>query len=67
MFLSLLTKIQVHNNFSSSEKIPPLLSSHIKIHQHICLDLFFYALICAYLSPNSEEGSRLDSKAAVWH
>ncbi len=67
MFLSLLTKIQVHNNFSSCEKIPPLLSSHIKIHQHISLDLFWSVLICVYNSPNSEEGSRLDSKAAVWH
>ncbi len=28
------------NNGSSSEKVYPLLSSHIKIHQHICLELF---------------------------
>ncbi len=29
----------IHNNVSSSEKFHPLLSSYIKIHQHICLEL----------------------------
>ncbi len=29
----------IHNNASSSEKVHPMLSSHIKIHQHICLEL----------------------------
>ncbi len=29
----------IHNNAPSSEKVHPVLSSHIKIHQHICLEL----------------------------
>ncbi len=30
----------MHNNASSSKRVLPLLSSHIKIHRHICLELF---------------------------
>ncbi len=29
-----------NENAPSSEKVQPMLSSHIKIHQHICLGLF---------------------------
>ncbi len=42
------------NDATHSEKVHPLLSSHIKIHHHICLELFFFflackkCLICAY-------------------
>ncbi len=32
--------IIIHNEASSSENVHPLLSSHIKIHQHIWLELF---------------------------
>ncbi len=55
--LSLLAKIAVHK-VSSSEKIHPLLSSYTKIHQHICLKLFWTVftckktLICEYFSPD---------------
>ncbi len=31
-------------NVFFSEKVHPLLSSHIKIHQHICLEMFWTAL-----------------------
>ncbi len=31
----------IHNSSSSSEKVHPLLSSHMKIHKHICLELFW--------------------------
>ncbi len=34
-----LAKITIHINTSANEKVHPLLSSHIKIHQHICLEL----------------------------
>ncbi len=49
---------------SSSEqiwRICPLLSSYIKIHQHICLELFWtvfackQCLICAYFSPDPDK------------
>ncbi len=43
-----LTKIWVHNNGSSSEKVHPLLSSHIKIHPHICLELFWTVFTCMF-------------------
>ncbi len=33
-------KKQIHNKASSSEKVNPLLSSHIKIYQNIWLELF---------------------------
>ncbi len=48
----------IHNNASSSETVHFLVSSHIKIHQHICLGLFFTVFICkqwficAYFSPD---------------
>ncbi len=51
----------MHNNASSSEKVHLLLSSHIKIHQHISLKLIWtvfsckLCLICAYFSPDSDE------------
>ncbi len=57
----LFDKIWVHNNAFSSEKVHPLLFSHIKIHRHICLELFWtvfvykHCLICAYFSPDSDE------------
>ncbi len=51
----------IHNNASCGEKVWLLLSSHIKIHKIICLDPFWTVftckrcLICAYLSPDSDE------------
>ncbi len=42
----------IHNNASSSVKIDPLLSSHIKIQQYICLERI---LICADFSPDSDK------------
>ncbi len=36
------------------EKVHPLLSSHIKIHQHICSELFLHENPCAYFCPDSE-------------
>ncbi len=46
----------IHNYASSSEKVKPLLSSHIKIQRHICLRtvLEIFCLICAYFSPDSD-------------
>ncbi len=35
-----------HNNASSSEKVHPWLSSHIKIHRYICLELFCTGFAC---------------------
>ncbi len=53
---------KIHNNTSSIEKVHSLLSSHIKIHWHICLELYVldclacnWCLICAYFSPDSDE------------
>ncbi len=46
--LSFLAKIWVsiiHNNSSFSEKVHPLLFSHIKIHRHICLELFLLVIV----------------------
>ncbi len=46
----------IYNNASSTEKVNPLLSSHIKIHQHICLELFFLVIsLCAYFSADSDK------------
>ncbi len=44
-FLSKYESI-IHNNASSSEKAHRLLSSHIKIHQHICLVLLWTVYAC---------------------
>ncbi len=38
----------IHNNASSSKKVPPLLSFHIKIHWHICLKLFRTVFTCKH-------------------
>jgi len=48
----------IHNNASCSEKVHPLFSSHIKLHRHICLELFwtvFTCLIYAHFSPDPHE------------
>ncbi len=53
--MSLLESI-IHNNASYNEKVHPLLSSHIKIHLHICLELLLVNVSCsAYFSPDSDE------------
>ncbi len=40
----------IMHNISSSEKIQPLLYSHIKINQNICLKLFWTVVNVAYFS-----------------
>ncbi len=51
----------IYNKASSKENIHSLLSSHIKIHRHICLQQFWnvftykQCLICAYFSPDSDK------------
>ncbi len=57
----------IHNNASSSEKVHPLLSSHIRIH--ICLEQFWTVvscLICTYFSPASDEITFSLEKAILW-
>ncbi len=68
---SLLAKIQgcYNNNASFSQKVHPLLSSHIKIHLHICFwTVFTYkqCLICAYFSPDSDKMTFSLEKAILW-
>ncbi len=49
-----------------------ILPSHIKIHPHICLELFWNAfackrcLICVYFSPDSDETTFSLKKAILW-
>ncbi len=51
----------IHNNAYTSEKVNLLLSSFIKTHPHICLELFWtvlsckQCLICADFSPDSDQ------------
>ncbi len=51
----------IYNTASSIEKVHPLLSLHINIHQHVCIELFWTVLycklrlICAYFSPDSDK------------
>ncbi len=46
----------IYNNASSTEKVNPLLSSHIKISQYICLELFFSCNQCIlYFSADSDK------------
>ncbi len=58
-----LAKIPIHNITFSSEKVHPLLFSHIKICWHICLELFLtvfackWCFICAYFSPDSDKAT----------
>ncbi len=60
------------NNASSSEKVHLLLSSHIKIHWHVCLELLWtdfackWCLICAYFSPDSDKMNFSLEKAVLW-
>ncbi len=70
---SLLTKISIiHNNASSSEKVNPLLSSHIKTQQYICLEQVWTGfackacLICADFSPDWDETPFSLEKAILW-
>ncbi len=68
------TKYLLHNDTSSSEKVHPRLSSHIKIHWHICSELFWTVLTCkckwyliyAYFSPDSEETAFSLEEAILW-
>ncbi len=48
---------KVHNNASDSEKVHLLLSSHIKIHQYISLELFqlVNSAWSVYFSPDSDD------------
>ncbi len=52
---------KTHDNASSSEKVHPLLSSHIKIHLHIGLEKFWTVFTCkrcliyAYFSLDSDD------------
>ncbi len=63
----------IYNNASSSvKKVHLLLSAHIKIHQHICLDLFCtvvackQCLICAYFYPDSDQKTFSLEEALLW-
>ncbi len=62
----------IHNNFSSSEKVHLLLSSNIKIHPHICLELFWTVLackrclICADISPDSDQTTFSLEETILW-
>ncbi len=38
----------IYNNASSRKQVHPLLSYHIKIHSHICLELFLLTKVCLY-------------------
>ncbi len=40
----------INNTASSSGKIIPLLSSHVKIHQHVCLEQFLLVNSAVYIS-----------------
>ncbi len=65
----------MYNNAGSvkavaSEKVHPLLSSHIKIHQHICSELFLHensVFHCAYFCPDSEKFTFSLKKKAIFH
>ncbi len=59
-FKTLLLAI-IHNNASSSEKVHPLFSSHIKMPSHICK----WCLICAYFSLDSDKTTSLE-KIMLW-
>ncbi len=48
-------------NASSSEKVQTLLSTDIKIHQHVSLEQ-----ICAYFSPDSDKMTLSLEKTILW-
>ncbi len=62
---TLLTKIRVHNNSSSSEKVHLLLSLTSK-SSHIFVVLSKRCLICAYFSPDSDQNTFSLEEALLW-
>ncbi len=51
---------------SSSEKVHPLLLSHIKVHRHITVFIWKWWLICAYFSLDSDEMTSHLRKQYYW-
>ncbi len=56
----------MHNDIFSSDKVHQLLSSHIQIHPHICLELAWKrCLICSYSSPDSDKTTFFSLEKAI--
>ncbi len=66
------SKYVIWSEYIISEKVHPILPSHIKIHQYICFELFWTVfaykrcLICVYYSPDSNKMSCSLVKEILW-